>query len=236
MGEQRRHADGVYGMNTGVPDGMNLSWKFAAFLKGWGGQELLNSIEGERRPIGLRNREAAMTNMQIRLDIMGANNEEIHRDDASGAAARQWMGDFILKLGNIENEALGIEIDDRYVGSSICCQEIVEPAWCMQEYTPSTWPGMRAPHVFLADGSAIFDHFEFDGFTLLRFSDIDVSPLLEAAKQRDVPMVVLDIREQRVREIYARELVLVRPDQHVAWRGDSVDGDPVAIIDRIRGA
>lgn len=230
---------GGYGMNTGVPDGLNLSWKFAAFLKGWGGQELLNSIESERRPIGLRNRQAAMTNMQIRLDIIAANKANggaCYGEGPAAEAAREEMGKLVLDLGNIENEALGIEVDDRYVGSTVVMQEIVEPAWQMAEYTPSTWPGMRAPSVYLADGTAIFDKFAFEGFTLVRFADIDVSPLLNAAKAKGVPMEVLDIREDHVRQIYENDLVLVRCDQHTAWRGDTIDLDPVVIVDRIRGA
>ena len=197
---------------------------------------MLNSISVERRPIGLRNRQAAMTNMQIRLDIIAANNADIHRNDAVGEVAREKMGKLVADLGNVENEALGIEVDDRYVGSSICCQEIVEPKWAMRDYTPSTWPGMRAPHVFLKNGDAIFDRFAFEGYTLVRFKDVDVSPLLEAAKARGVPVEVLDIREDDVRRIYERDLVLVRCDQHVAWRGNTIDLDPFYIIDRVRGA
>lgn len=229
---------GGYGMNTGVPDGLNLSWKFAAFLNGWGGQELLNSIESERRPIGIRNRQAAMTNMQIRLDIITANkanNGAVYGDGPDAEAARKEMGQLVLELGNIENEALGIEVDDRYVGSTVVMQEIVEPDWAMAEYTPSTWPGMRAPHVYLADGSAIFDKFAFDGFTLVRFADVDASALVNAAMAAGVPLEVLDIREPNVREIYERDLVLVRCDQHVAWRGDTVDAPAEYIINRIRG-
>lgn len=229
---------GGYGMNTGIPDGMNLSWKFAAYLNGWGGQELLNSIESERRPIGLRNRQAAMTNMQIRLDIITANKDNCgacYGEGTAADAARKDMGKFILELGNIENEALGIEVDDRYVGSTVVMQEIVEPVWEMENYTPSTWPGMRAPHVYLADGSAIFDKFAFEGFTLVRFADVDVDPLLGAAKACGVPIEVLDIREDHVRAIYERDLVLVRCDQHVAWRGDTIDLNPKTIVNRIRG-
>ena len=229
---------GGYGMNTGVPDGLNLSWKFAAFLKGWGGQELLNSIDVERRQIGVRNRQAAMTNMQIRLDIIEANkanNGACYLAGPAGDKARAEMGRLVQDLGNIENEALGIEVDDRYVASSVVCQEIVEPTWAMAEYTPSTWPGMRAPHVYLADGSAIFDRFSYEGFTLVRFTEVDASPLLEAARAAGVPVELLDIRDANAHGIYECHLVLVRPDQHVAWRGDTIALDPASIISRIRG-
>jgi len=226
---------GGYGMNTGIPDGLNLSWKFAAFLEGWGGQNLLKSIEVERRPIAVRNRQAAMTNMQVRLDIIEANSDVVHQENEAGDALRLRMSGLIEKLGNIENEALGIEIDDRYVASSVVCQEIVEPPWVMDAYTPSTCPGMRAPHVFLENGEAIFDLFS-SGFTLVRFSEVDVAPLLDAANEKKVPISLLDIREDNARAVYEYDLVLVRPDQHVAWRGDQIDRDPGEIIDRIRGA
>lgn len=226
---------GGYGMNTGISDAINLSWKFAAFLQGWGGQELLESIESERRPIAVRNRQAAMTNMQVRLDITEADNPDIHRDDQVGAQAREKLGTLILELGNAENEALGIEVDERYVASPVICGEIVEPEWRMREYNPSTWPGMRAPHVFLADGDPIFDRFGA-AFTLVRFTEADVTDLLRAARLRDVPVDLADIRDENAHRIYGSDLVLVRPDGHVAWRGTEVDRDPVALVDRIRGA
>lgn len=226
---------GGYGMNTGISDGVNLAWKFAAFLQGWGGPELLASIEAERRPVGARNRQAAMTNMQVRLDIVAAYDEAVHRDDAAGAAAREKLGELIVALGNAENEALGIELDDRYVASPVVCCEIVEPEWRMLDYTPSTWPGMRAPHVFLADGTPIFDHFG-PWFTLICFTDVDTSSLIGAAAGRGVPVKRLDIRDAHAHDLYERNLVLVRPDGHVAWRGNSIGRDPLWIIDRVTGA
>ena len=82
---------------------------------------------------------------------------------------------------------------------------------------PSTWPGARPPSLFLKDGRAIFDLFGA-GFTLLRFADIDVAPIVAAAADLGVPLDVVDLRDSHACHLYQRDLVLIRPDQHVAWR------------------
>jgi hypothetical protein len=226
---------GGYGMNTGICDAVDLAWKYAAVLQGWGGPNLLASIEAERRPVGARNLEASGAHMDVRFRIADAYDLRIHEDSAEGAAARDAYGALIQSLGNAENEALGIEIGYRYRSSPIICHEDDEPEWRLLDYVPSTWPGVRAPHVFLENGEAIFDRFG-PWFTLVRFSDASATPLVEAAKSRGVPLQVVDIREARVRDIYERDFVLIRPDQHVAWRGDAMPADATAVIDRIRGA
>jgi 2-polyprenyl-6-methoxyphenol hydroxylase-like FAD-dependent oxidoreductase len=226
---------GGFGMNTGVCDAVDLSWKFAALLQGWGGPKLLPSIEAERLPVGLRNCEAAGANMGVRFQIMNAYTPVIHEDSEQGAAARSSLGALITELGNAENESLGIELGYRYRNSPIVCGEGDEPQWRMLDYVPSTWPGVRAPHLFLEDGSAIFDHFG-PWFTLLRFNDQSVESVVEAAKKRGVPLTIVDVRDANARSIYERNLVLIRPDQHVAWRGNSTPDDALAVIDRVRGA
>lgn len=226
---------GGYGMNTGIGDAVDLAWKFAATLQGWGGPRLLETIEAERRPVALANCNAAESNMAVRLEIAQAYSPAIHDDTTEGAGARTRLRQLILELGNLENEAYGIELGSRYRNSPIVCGERNEPAWRIEEYIPSTWPGVRAPHVFLSTGAAIFDLFGPD-FTLLVFSDIDVTEFVAAASARGLPLTVVGIRDPHVRRIYEQELVLVRPDQHVAWRGQRSPPDPLAVIDRIRGA
>ena len=226
---------GGYGMNTGIGDAADLAWKFAAVLAGWAGQRLLDSIDTERRPVGLRNRDAARENNAVRNTIVATYDSVIHEDSARGATARLVYGRQIAELGNAENEALGIEFGYRYRESPVICHEPDEPEWKLLEYLPCTWPGVRAPHVFLADGTAIFDLFG-SGFTLLRFADVDASALLDAAAARRVPVTLVDIRDRNASEIYERSLVLVRPDQHVAWRGNAAPAEALAVIDRVRGA
>lgn len=226
---------GGYGMNTGMGDAGDLAWKFAAVLQGWGGQPLLNSIEAERRPVALENCDVAGRNTEVRNVIVANYDAVIHDDSAQGAAVRESYGRQIQELGNAENEALGIEFGYRYRSSPVICHEPDEPEWKLLEYVPSTWPGVRAPHVFLEDGTAIFDLLG-NGFTLLRFGDIDASALVNAAETRRVPLKVVDVRDANAARIYERTLVLVRPDQHVAWRGNVVPPDALAIVDRLRGA
>jgi len=227
---------GGYGMNTGVGDAVNLGWKLAAVLQGWGGASLLSSYETERLPIGRRNRDASARHLSIRTQITAARTPEIHEDSTAGEAARRKMGERILELGNLENEALGIELGDRYDASPIVCAgDGNAPAWSMEEYVPSTWPGARPPSVILADGRGLFDLFG-PGFTLLRFSETPVERFVDAARERGVPLWITDVRDDNARRLYENDLVLVRPDQHVAWRGDHAPEDALGIIDRVRGA
>lgn len=226
---------GGYGMNTGIGDAADMGWKYAAVLQGWGGPALLESIEAERRPVGSAIVEASGTHMGVRLKIAEAYDPLIHDDTPEGAAARDAYGKLIAGLGNAENEARGVELDHRYRASPIICHEGDEPEWRFREYVPSTWPGARAPHVFLADGSALYDRLD-TWFTLVRFTDASAEPLMAAALDRGVPLAVLDIRDANARRIYERDFVLIRPDQYVAWRGNAMPEDPLAVIDRIRGA
>jgi 2-polyprenyl-6-methoxyphenol hydroxylase-like FAD-dependent oxidoreductase len=226
---------GGYGMNTGICDAVDLAWKYAAVLQGWGGPRLLESIEAERRPVAARNLEASGAHMDVRVRIAEAYDPRIHEDSAEGAAAREACAHLIREFGNAENEALGIELGYRYRDSPVICHEDDEPPWRLLDYVPSTWPGVRAPHLFLEDGAAIFDRFG-PWFTLVRFTEASAAPLVDAAKARGVPVTVLDIRDAHARSVYERDFVLVRPDQHVAWRGDAMPQDAMAVIDRIRGA
>ena len=228
---------GGYGMNTGVGDAVDLGWKLAAALQGWGGPELLPSYEVERRSVGARNRRASVRHVGVRMEIAQAYTPRVHEDSPRGDAARERLGRLIRELGNLENEALGIEIGYRYDDSPVLCHESGEaPPYEMERFVPSTWPGVRAPSLFLADGSALLDKLG-TGFTLLRFADdAQARPLAEAAAERGVPLAVVDVRDEQARRIYQRDLVLVRPDQHVAWRGNQPPADPLAVIDRVRGA
>ncbi len=227
---------GGYGMNTGVGDAVDLGWKLAAMLEGWGGPALLPSYEVERRHVGLRNRQASARHAAVRMQIGQAYTPRVHEDSPRGAAARAALGRLIEELGNLENEALGIEIGYRYDDSPILCHESGEaPPYPMEHFAPSTWPGVRAPSLYLGDGSAILDELG-RGFTLLRFAEQDVSTIERAAAERSVPLEVVDLRDEGARRIYERDLVLVRPDQHVAWRGNEPPDDALAVIDRVRGA
>jgi 2-polyprenyl-6-methoxyphenol hydroxylase-like FAD-dependent oxidoreductase len=227
---------GGYGMNSGVGDAFGLGWMLAAIVQGWGDQRLLGAYEVERRAVAVRNRTASARHSLVRIAIKTAYRKAIHSQGWAGERSRRRLGREILDLGNLENEADGIEFGYCYETSPVVCHEPdAAPVDHMDAYTPSTRPGARPPSLFLNDGQAIFDLFG-RGFTLLRFNNIDVDAIVAAAADRGMPLKVVDIRDDHARALYQRDLVLVRPDHHVAWRGHAVPDRPDSILDRVRGA
>jgi 2-polyprenyl-6-methoxyphenol hydroxylase-like FAD-dependent oxidoreductase len=218
---------GGYGMNTGIGDAVDIGWKLAAVVNGWGGPGLLQSYAAERRPVGATNREYSGRHLGVIVQVAmqlagGASNEEI--------AA------FVLAHRG-ENTSDGVEFGYRYSASPVVVHEAgTAPPWESGRYVPSTWPGARAPS-FLEDGSALFDHFGKD-LTLVDFSDqADGAALVSAARDRGIPMTHLRIKEAAVKAAWERRLVLVRPDQHVAWRSDAAPdaGEWLRILGQVCG-
>ncbi len=225
---------GGFGMNTGIDDIANLGWKLAATCLGWGGNGLLASYEVERHPIGRRNTRASreFAGAVTRVEIPG----ELEDASAAGARAREKMGKHLSGFTE-EFASLGIQLGARYDGSPIIVPDGTDPPSDSPfNYGPSACPGGRAPHIWLADGASILDRFG-PWFTLLRFgAPVAASGALEAAaRKRGVPLHVADIEESDARELYECRLALIRPDRHVAWRGDRSPDEPLAIIDRMIG-
>ncbi len=214
---------GGIGMHTGLEEVFNLAWKLAAVIEGWGGPGLLASYEAERRPIAVRNVELATRSYRAIAEIPGWHGDA----QADWRANQAWLSipEFLKVLYT-------------YEGSPICVSDGTpapdpEPA----RFVPTTRPGTRAPHGWLADGSSTLDLFG-DGFVLLRLGDDppEAAKLLAAAKARDVPIRQVDLADAAIARLYETRLVLVRPDGHVAWRGDECPADAPAIIDQARGA
>jgi hypothetical protein len=137
------------------------------------------------------------------------------------------------------NEMLGAELGYRYDGSPLIASEPGEPPPInFIEYRPTTLPGARLPHAWLADGSAMQDRIGNDlTYTLLRLgrSLADASGLVQAFAARGAPLRVLDIPDEEPRAIYGRDLLLIRPDLHVAWRGNQPPEDPRALAAKVTG-
>ena len=229
---------GGYGMNSGLGDAMALGWVLAANVRGWGTPALFDAYEVERRHVGARVRIGSARHAAVRFQIAEQYDPVLHEDSAAGAAKRAEVGAFIQEAGNLENEAWGLEWGYRYDDSPIVCHERGDgPAYEWEHYEPGTWPGRRAPNVFLADGRPIFDTFG-RGFTLLSFGGGAGEVLEAAARQAGLPLTVVQIDDGHAAKLYERRLVLVRPDQHVGWRGDADPGPSEAadIINRVRGA
>jgi 2-polyprenyl-6-methoxyphenol hydroxylase-like FAD-dependent oxidoreductase len=225
---------GGFGMNTGIGDAVDLSWKIAARLEGWGGARLLASYETERRPIGLFNTREAADNYDKSGTIF-AVPDALEEEGAAGDAARSAVA--ALLPAKIKHFApIGVHLGSAYENSPLIIDDgTPSVTFDPVRYTPSARPGQRAPHAWLAPGKSVLDLFG-GGFTLLRFGGEWGDLLIAAARQAELPLNVADIADEAVARLYERRLVLVRPDGHVAWRGDSVPAQPRAIIDRIRGA
>jgi 2-polyprenyl-6-methoxyphenol hydroxylase-like FAD-dependent oxidoreductase len=218
---------GGLGMNTGVGDAIDLSWKLAATLAGWGGPQLLASYEMERRPIGLRNVKASRAAMSGRLSWRAAYHPDIRKDTPEGAAIRAEMARRFDVEQRKVTEILGIEAGYRYVGSPIVWPEPGNaPDPDNPQYVPTTWPGARLPNVWLKDGTALHDCLG-PGYTLLRLggTPVDTSNLERALRANGAPLDVLNMDDDAAREIYGCDLVLVRPDLHIAWRGNQFSED-----------
>ena len=228
---------GALGMNTGIADAVDLGWKLAALLGGWGGARLLASYEAERRPVGLRN-VAMAAEFYLRHEEFEHGFASIEDDTDAGRALRRRCGEALVGGVGRMFRTLGLQIGYRYDASPICVADRTPaPPDDPETYVPTARPGARAPHVFLADGRSTLDLFR-RSFALLRLGadPPDVTAFAAAATSRSLPLDVVTLHEPQAAALYERRLVLVRPDGHVAWRGDEVPTDPVRIVDCVRGA
>lgn len=226
---------GGYGMNAGIADALNLTWNLAGYLDGWGGASMLDAYEAERLPITDQVSKFAMGHQKAIVKVnIPANIED---DSTDSHAARILLGAEASKLNTRQFAAAGLNFGYVYDESSIICyDEGRAPEYSMDTYTPSTVPGCRAPHFWLAPGESLYDQFGH-GYTLIRLSgSVDPAPLLEAAKGAKIPMTVITVPRDIVPEYYSRDLTLCREDQHVAWRGDTMPDDIVATLRRLAGS
>jgi hypothetical protein len=226
--------NGGLGMNTGLQDAFDLGWKLAATLQGWGGPALLESYDVERRPASARAAEVSLSN--YRRLIQGTKHADILAPTPSGEAARREIGARLVEENMKSWQPTGVHLGYIYHPSPIVVPDgTPKPADDTVGYVPTAFPGARAPHHWLASGRSTLDLFG-DGFVLLAFADVPTAPLERAAAATRVPLTVHRLTSADAAALYGRHLVLVRPDGHVAWRGDEIPANPAALIDTIRGA
>jgi 2-polyprenyl-6-methoxyphenol hydroxylase-like FAD-dependent oxidoreductase len=226
-----------YGMNAGIADAMNLSWLLAAHLNGWAPSPILDAYEAERWPITSQVSRFAMSHAEAEIRRRGAVPGEIEDAGSAGERARREVGRVAYGINVQQYACAGLNFGTYYDRSPIIAYDGAEhPAYTMDSYTPSTVPGCRTPHFWRDDGGSVYDAMGPE-FTLLRFdSSIDTAPLEAAALRRALPLTVLDVEPSEARGLYGHRLVLSRPDQHVAWRGEALPSDSMGLIDHIRGA
>lgn len=223
---------GGLGYNTAVEDAVNLGWKLAAVIRGYAAEGLLNTYEQERHPVAVRNTSFA----KGFADSLGLfePEEDIEGDSGASVAARARAGDYLANHGRTEFNIPGITFGGRYDGSAAICPDgTVPPPDSANFYEPTACPGGRAPHLWLSDAESIYDRFGFEWTLLCLAGAQDAAlPLIAAAKAHAMPLTVFELRDVAARSLYGADLVLVRPDQIVAWRGDSA-ADPEAICTRL---
>ena len=223
---------GGLGMNTGVGDAIDLSWKLAATLQGWGGPALLASYEIERRQIGERNVAASRHASLGRRKWRAAYAPNIRDNTPEGAATRARLAGIADVEQRKTNEMIGAELGYRYVGSPLIVAEPGGPEPDFMDYVPTTWPGARLPHVWLDDRTAMQDRIGYGhGYTLLRLggAQADAAGIERAFAASGAPFQRLDIPDARARDVYGRDLILLRPDMHIVWRGNAPPDDPQAL-------
>lgn len=227
-----------YGMNAGIADALNLSWLLAARIQGWADEAILDAYEAERQPITEQVSQFAMEHAAKMIKARRAVPPNLEEPGAEGARLREEIGREAYELNVQQFCCAGLNFGYFYQGSPIIAADPGEapPAYTMGGFTESTVPGCRAPHFWLADGRSLYDAFG-QGYTLLRFdAGVDVGPLQAAAAARRMPLTVLDVVLAQVPAAYRHKLVLVRDDQHVAWRADAVPADAAGLVEMLRGA
>ena len=218
-----------YGMNAGIADAMNLSWMLAGVLKGWADPNILAAHEAERWPITEQVSHFAMDTAAALMKARGA----VPADIETNPEARAALGQQMLAMHTPQFCCGGLNFGSYYDRSPIIQYDgSTPPPYTMDHFTPSTVPGCRTPHIWLDDGRSLYDAMGPD-YTLLRFDpSVPAEPLSRTAATLGVPMCVVDVKQQPP---YAEKLVLSRPDQHVAWRGNALPDDVMGLVDRIRG-
>ncbi|CAN5377801.1 FAD-dependent oxidoreductase [soil metagenome] len=227
---------GGYGMNMGIGDAVDLGWKLAAVIKGWGGPKLLQSYQIERRPVHRRVIDESVLNHKS--SVRQLTLDGIEDEGPAGTAARAKAGDTILANKRREFDSLGIVLGTAYGESPVLWPEAGDEPTQQEstDFKPSARPGNRAPHAWLSDGKApgasLFDHFRADGFTLLVTRDEagEAADAVEhSAAELGIPLSVFRCTDRELRELYGASYALIRPDQHVAWRGNDFAEASVAL-------
>jgi 2-polyprenyl-6-methoxyphenol hydroxylase-like FAD-dependent oxidoreductase len=228
---------GGMGYNTAIEDAVNIGWKLAAVVHGQAHPALLASYEAERRAVALRNtRFAAGFADSVGLYVP---SPAIESEGPAGDAARRRAGAYLGQHGRNEFTIPGFTFGARYNDSPVIPDDGAPlPPDVPTVYVPSGKPGGRAPHVWRPDGSSLFDHFGFD-WTLLSFVSAELVPgvFRDEAARRGIDLVHLDLHDDLIAcDLYEANYALIRPDQIVAWRGQTADAASVAqLFDRVLG-
>jgi len=162
--------------------------------------------------------------------------DEIEQPGAEGDAVRNRVGQAAYDLNVQQYCCGGLNFGYYYDRSPIIAYDGAEPpAYTMADFTPSTVPGCRVPFSSLPDGRPVYDALG-PGYTLLRLDpQTTVAPFVTAMRDGGIPIEVVDLPTGGAKHPYDRKLIVVRTDQHVAWRGDALPDRPEHLVDILRG-
>jgi hypothetical protein len=214
-------------MNSGIEDALAVSWRLSAILKGYGGPHLIPSYEAEQRPIMITRLERCNHHVAEhipRYQWFDENGPEVlMSENEQGEQLRKQIKNQLEASGS-ECLDRGIELDSRYKSAVIFQDGTTEPEWSFKKYVPSTFPGSRAPHIFLKDGkTSILDTYgpEFSLITFRKGEDaVDTEGFMNVAKEMGIPLKIVALKdEEHAHQIWDINLALLRADGHVAWRG-----------------
>lgn len=227
---------GGFGMNLGIGDVADLGWKLAAVIQGWGGDQLLPSYTVERREAVLFCQKGAEENQDMQAHSLVLDG--IEKDGAEGDAVRAEVSRLIVQEKTQQFKSIGGQLGYTYSASTIVVRD-GKPAFkpLFREFKEAARPGNRAPHRFMADGSALYDHVGW-GLTLLVLGDFDVAPWQEIAAKRGIPLEVFKPSPEDIKTlsaVYTHTATLIRSDHHIAWHGSSQPEDVERVLNIVTG-
>lgn len=228
---------GGLGLNTGIGDATDLAWKLSATLQGWGGPELLASYEAERRPVALRAVAGSRHAHQGQRTWQDVMRPGITPDHPEAAGVMRAAAHVAATTQRRTHEMVGTELGYVYAGSPVVVErDELDLPDVPEVYIPTARPGARLPHMWLADGRALHDLVDRREFTLLHFDDLEgIEDLQKAFADRGAPLSVLRVDQADLAQVYDAPALLLRPDLHVAWRGELADMDAHALVDHVTG-
>ena len=218
---------GGYGVNTGFEDARNLSWKLAASLQGWGGDDLLASYTAERHPVFASTRDDFIVKSIIEdRDFTDAHDPKSDLADFEDAWARRASGD----------DSMVTQYLPHYAGSPVVCGEQGARSGATGLHRVKALPGHHLSPASLPGDDDLWDLLGM-GFTLMNLTGDTAlnDAFLCAAEARDVPLKTLDLAEAGLVDLYEAEAILVRPDHFIAWVGSAEKVDARSILDRAIG-
>jgi 2-polyprenyl-6-methoxyphenol hydroxylase-like FAD-dependent oxidoreductase len=219
---------GGHGFNTGVGDAVNIGWKLAAVLNGWAPEGLLTTYEEERRPIEAQTIAVSAKNMRTLSSEL--SDPRLFGGDQEFAEVVDSVAAVIRSSKDAEFHSLGLTLGYDYEHSSLVMTEHGEAhEFDDCSYVPTARPGHRLPHFWFGPGDSLFDHlgreFSLVGDLSLRAA----ASMIAAAGHLGLPLTGVDVGHGGRADLFDAQLVLVRPDQHVAWRGDDTN-DPLDVL------